>query len=483
MIRRTYKPEITVLDLMKTPISGADECCLLTSAELTKSYAAGSLSPVEVAEQALQRAEVAQTICNAFTLIDHEGALANARESEARWKAGTPLSPVDGVPATIKDIVSIKGWSVRYGSTLTPEAPCEADAPSVARMRAAGLCFLGMTTTPEFGWKAITDCRYSGITRNPWNTDLTPGGSSGGAAAAAAMGAGVFHLGSDGGGSIRIPSAFTGISGIKPTFGRVPAFPASPFGSVAHIGPMCRRPEDVEAMLAVMSGRDLSDWFQGAAEFPALTPQETTPKGKKIGVWRTPPSGYVESEVAAQFEKTLADLEAAGAELIEFDLPMREQLLDIFNWHWISGARRRLDMLGDFDSTQVDPGVYQMAEQARDWRVSDYIAKVDLRAAYGTAMDRALAEDFDYLVAPGAAVLPFTAGEELPENSGLSRWIEWAGFSYPINLSQQPAISVPAGLSKAGLPHSLQIIAGRGKDSEVIALAKWWAARKPEYFL
>ncbi|GHG97745.1 amidase [Pseudodonghicola xiamenensis] len=472
-----------MLDAKKTPVSGADDRCLLTSAELTAAYAAGSLSPVEVTEKALERAEAAQESCNAFTLIDHDGALEMARAAEARWQAGAPLSPVDGVPSTIKDIVSIKGWSVRYGSTLTDATPCAVDAPSVARMRAAGLVFLGMTTTPEFGWKAITDCLYSGITRNPWNTDVTPGGSSGGAAVAAAMGAGVFHLGSDGGGSIRIPSAFTGISGIKPTFGRVPAYPASPFGTVAHIGPMCRRPEDAEAMLAVMSGRDLSDWFQGAAEFPALSPKDVTPKGKKIGVWRSPPSGYVEAEVAAQFEKSLADLAEAGAELIEFELPMRDQLLDIFNWHWISGARRRLDMLGDFDAGQIDQGLYQMAEQARDWRVSDYIANVNLRAAYGSEMDRLLAEELDYLVAPGAAIQPFTAGEELPENSGLSRWIEWAGFSYPINLSQQPAMSVPAGLSTGGLPHSLQIIAGRGADSRVLALAKWWQARHPEYFL
>lgn len=472
-----------MLNAVKTPISGADDCCRMTSPELAQAFAAGRLSPVEVTARALERAETAQAMCNAFTLIDHEGAIASARAAEARWRAGQPLSPVDGVPATIKDIVWIKGWSVRYGSDLTPDEPCSEDAPSVARMRAAGMVFLGMTTTPEFGWKAVTDGPHSGITRNPWNTDLTPGGSSGGAAAAAAMGAGVFHLGSDGGGSIRIPSSFTGISGIKPTFGRVPAYPASPFGTVAHNGPMCRRPEDVEAMLAVMSGRDRADWFQGEAEFPALAPQQVTPKGKRIGIWRTPPSGRVDAEVAAQFELSLADLAEAGAELIEFELPMRDELLDIFNWHWISGARRRLDMLGEFDPEGIDAGLYAMAEPARDWRASDYIAAVNRRAAYGMAMDRALAEDLDYLVAPGVAILPFTAGLNTPEGSGLGQWIEWAGFSYPINLSQQPAMCVPAGLSRAGLPHALQIIAGRGRDSEVLALAKWWAARHPEFFL
>lgn len=469
-------------NVVKTPISDAGELCRLTSAELARAYGEGRLSPVEVTEATLARAQQVDESCNAFTLIDRDGALAAARASEARWQAGRPLSPCDGVPATIKDIASVKGWSIRYGSALTPEAPCAADAPSVARMRAAGLVFLGATTTPEFGWKALTDSLSFGITRNPWDVSVTPGGSSGGAAAAAAAGAGVFHLGTDGGGSIRVPSAFTGICGIKPTFGRVPAFPASPFGTVAHIGPMTRRAADTEAMLAIMSGRDLDDWFQGAAELAPLTPTEMTPAGKKIGVWRTPPSGRVEPEVAAQFDKTLADLAEAGAELVEFDLPMREDLLDIFRWHWVSGARRRLDMLGDFAPDQIDPNLYEMAEQARGWTVSDYIARVNLRAAFGSAMDHALA-DFDFLVSPGAAVLPFGVGLEVPVDSGLERWFEWAGFSYPINLSQQPAVSVPAGLSTGGLPHALQIVGARGGEADVMAFAKWWEARHPEYFL
>jgi len=471
-----------VLDAVKTPLMGADPVCLLTSADLAQAYADATLSPVDVARRALERADEVNERLNAFTFIDYDGALAAARASEDRWRAGTQLSPVDGVPATIKDIVAIKGWSVRYGSAVTPRGIGTEDAPSVARLRAAGLVFLGATITPEFGWKALTDSPAFGITRNPWNAGVTPGGSSGGAAVAAATGAGVFHLGSDGGGSIRVPAAFTGICGIKPTFGRVAAYPASPFGTVAHIGPMCRNATDTEVMLGLMSGRDQADWFQGVATFPDLAPHGMSPQAKRIGVWRRPPSGTVESIVAAQFEASLADLAAAGAELVEVDLPMGDALLEIFNWHWICGARRRLDMLGEVDTSKLDPGLFEMAEQARDWRASDYIAHVNLRAAFGSAMDRLLG-GLDYLVSPATAVLPFAAGCEVPPGSGLSRWIEWAGFSYPINLSQQPAVSVPAGLSAGGLPHSLQIIAGRGKDSTVMAFAKWWEGRHPEYFL
>jgi aspartyl-tRNA(Asn)/glutamyl-tRNA(Gln) amidotransferase subunit A len=471
-----------LLDAVKTPLKGADPLCLFTSADLAKAYADASLSPVDVARRALERADDVNERLNAFTFIDHKGALAAARASEDRWRAGTQLSQVDGVPATIKDIVAIKGWSVSYGSAVTPRSIGAEDAPSVARLRAAGLVFLGATITPEFGWKALTDSPAFGITRNPWDAGVTPGGSSGGAAVAAATGAGVFHLGSDGGGSIRVPAAFTGICGIKPTFGRVAAFPASPFGTVAHIGPMCRRAADTEIMLGLMSGRDQVDWFQGEATFPDLAPHGMSPRAKRIGVWRRPPSGTVEPLVAAQFVASLADLAAAGAELVEVDLPMIDALLEIFNWHWISGARRRLDMLGEFDASKLDPGLVEMAEQARAWSASDYIAHVNMRAAFGSAMDQLLG-GLDYLVSPAAAVLPFAAGCEVPPGSGLSRWIEWAGFSYPINLSQQPAVSVPAGLSAGGLPHSLQIIAGRGKDSEVMAFAKWWEGRHPEYFL
>ncbi len=408
--------------------------------------------------------------------------MAAARASKARWYEGRPLSPFDGVPATIKDIVAIDGWSVRYGSTTTQAEPCTQDAPSVARMRAAGLVFLGATTTPEFGWKAVTDSPAFGVTRNPWDASLTPGGSSGGAAVAAATGAGVFHLGTDGGGSIRIPAAFTGISGLKPTFGRVPAYPASPFGTVAHIGPMCRRPGDVEAMLGLMSGRDPADWLQGAGDLKALEPKTLTPKGRKIGVWRRPAAGTVAPEIAAQFDSTISLFDAAGAELIEFDLPMRDQLLEIFNWHWISSAHYRLSLAPDDDPAQFDPGLYEMAQAANNWTAPDYVAHASQRMIYGSAMNRAL-EDLDFLISPTAAILPFAAGAEVPAGSGMARWIEWAGFSYPINLSQQPAISVPAGPSSVRVPHALQIVGGLGRDSDVLGLAKWWHDRHPDYFL
>lgn len=475
-----------VLKTQTHPVSDACETCQMSVAELTTAYASGALSPVEVTRDALKRAHEAQALCNAFARIDEESALASAAASEARWKAGEAVSAIDGVPGTIKDIVQIAGWPVSNGSHLCDDTPCAEDAPSVAKLRGAGMVLLGTTTTPEFGWKALTDSHRWGITRNPWNTDVTPGGSSGGAAAAASMGAGVLHLGSDGGGSIRIPSAFTGISGIKPTFGRVPAYPASAFGTVAHIGPMARRVEDVEQMLTVMSGRDRRDWFQGEAPLHQLAAHETSPAGLRIAVWSNPPVGTVEPAVAAAFEAAVARFRAAGAELEEIALPMSDQLYDIATTLWFCGARARLEGFGPLDSLprdRIDPGVMAIAEEAMGWTTTDYISAVNARAAFGSQMDK-LFERFDYIIAPGCAVLPFKAGEEVPPGSGMDRWFQWAGFSFPINLTQQPAAVVPNGVdAEAGLPHSLQIISARGRDSAVLALAKWWQRQDPAHLL
>ena len=458
-----------------------EDICQLSVAELTSAYASGALSPVTVAEKALERAEEAQRSCNAFTLIDRDGALASAALSEARWRAGQPASAIDGVPGTIKDIVTVQGWPISYGSRLGSDAPCDEDAPCVARLRAAGMVMLGCTKTPEFGWKALTDSPRWGITRNPWDLSLTPGGSSGGAAVAAVMGAGVLHVGSDGAGSIRIPAAFTGVSGIKPTFGRVPAYPPSAFGTVAHVGPMALRIEDVETMLAVMSGRDLRDWFQGAGQLDALIPQDMPPRGLRIGVWKTPPCGEVEPEVAAQFEMCLAEFREAGAILEEIELPFLDEVYDISTQLWSCGARARLSAFGAIealDSDDIDPGLMEIVGHAADMTTSDYIRMVNRRAEYGSAMDR-LTERYAYILSPTVGILPFEAGCDVPPGSGLDSWFRWGGFSFPINLSQQPAAAVPTGLGAQGLPHSLQIIGARGKDSAVLALAKWWQQRCP----
>ncbi|MCH8926013.1 MAG: hypothetical protein IH924_07745, partial [Proteobacteria bacterium] len=214
-----------------------DDIARLSAGELIAGYRDGSLSPVEATRAALARIEKHDPALNAFRLVDAESALEEARKSEERWRIKAPRGRVDGVPTSIKDLLLTKGWSTPRGSkTVDQDQPWEEDAPCVARLREHGAVLLGKTTTPEFGWKGLTDSPLTGITRNPWNPERTPGGSSGGAAVAVATGMGALAIGTDGGGSIRIPAGFTGVFGFKASGGQVPAYPPSPFGTLAHVG-------------------------------------------------------------------------------------------------------------------------------------------------------------------------------------------------------------------------------------------------------
>jgi aspartyl-tRNA(Asn)/glutamyl-tRNA(Gln) amidotransferase subunit A len=453
---------------LPNPLADAPDLCRLNAATLAHLYASGETSPVAVAREALARAEEIQPKFNAFVRIEHQIALAAATASEARWRAGMPLGPLDGMPTTIKDIVWVAGGRASYGS-CAPPTECVEDAPAVGLLRAAGAVFIGLTTTPEFGWKALTDGPLTGITRNPWNPNLTPGGSSGGAAVAAAAGAGVFHLGSDGGGSIRIPAAFTGIVGHKPTFGRVPAYPASAFGTVAHVGPMTRTVNDARLMLDVMSGRDMRDWFQNVLPFPPLDVTATL-HGLRLGVWETPPSGTVEPAIAEAFARAVARLEAEGAIVTRIALPADPDLLGLFQCHWFTGAAARLAMLPEAALAGIDPGLREIAAGGRAIDAVTLIRAHNRRAAFGAAFDMLLA-GFDAVISPACAVLPFAAGEEVPPGSGLSRWTQWAGFSYPVNLAQAPACIIRSEILPEGLPVGLQIIGPRGEDGRVLAIA------------
>lgn len=452
------------------PLDGADALCRLSAAELGSTFATGALSPVEAVAAALRRAEAVDPLFNAFTFLDGERALDAARAAEKRWRAGTPLSPVDGVPTTLKDIVWVEGWPVRYGSRTVEAGPRAVDAPSVARLRAAGAVFIGQTTTPEFGWKAVTDSALSGITRNPWDARLTPGGSSGGAAVAAATGAGALHLGTDGGGSIRVPAAFTGIFGLKPTFGRVPAHPPSAFGTVAHIGPMTRGAADARLMLAAMAGRDPRDWMQGPGVLPSLEAGPETLKGLRVGYWTTPPAGRLDGEVAAAVAAAARLLEGAGATIEPVELP-GEDLLDLFHRHWFVGAATRRAAIPAGSGEALDPAFLEVAEMGARFSARDVVEAQMRRAEFGAAMD-ALLGRFDVLLSPAVTTLPFEAGLEVPRDSGLARWTEWASFSFPINLSQQPACVLPCGLGAGGLPVGLQLVGARGADGRLLALAE-----------
>ncbi|MFW6092166.1 MAG: amidase family protein, partial [Actinomycetota bacterium] len=234
----------------------------LTAAALLDAYRARSLSPVETAEACLARIEALDGAYNAFCHVDAETTLEQARASERRWFAGAPSGLLDGVPVAVKDVFLTAGWPTLRGSrTVRPEGPWEVDAPVIAALRRHGAVLVGKTTTPEIGWKAVTDSPLHGVTTNPWDTGRTAGGSSGGSSAALAARMAPLALGTDGGGSIRIPCSFCNLAGIKPTYGRVPLWPASPFGTLAHAGPMSRTVTDTALLLTVLAEPDARDWM------------------------------------------------------------------------------------------------------------------------------------------------------------------------------------------------------------------------------
>src|SRR5207249_2963991 len=302
--------------MRSTPSELAD----CTATELVHLYRSGKASPIEATQAVLARIAELDPILNAFCIVDADHALANARASEARWQESAPVDLLDGVPVSIKDLILTRGWPTLRGSrTIDPRQPWDIDAPVTARLREAGAVLLGKTNTPEFGIKGTTDNLLTGITRNPWNTKMTPGGSSGGAAAAVASGMGPLAVGTDGAGSVRIPSTFCGIPGLKPSFGRVPAFPLSPMGTVAHIGPHARCVEDLALMLTVMSKPDARDW----------TSLPYDPRDYRVGladgvrglrVAFSPDLGYVNDvnpEIAAAVRKAAESFAAQGAQVDE----------------------------------------------------------------------------------------------------------------------------------------------------------------------
>src|SRR5690349_13051781 len=296
------------------------DLCALSATDLLDGYRKHQLSPVEVTRAVLERIEKLNPVLNAFNLVS-DRAIEDAKASEKRWAAGQQKGLLDGVPVSIKDIILTRGWPTLRGSkTIDPKGPWKDDAPVTARLREHGAVILGKTTTPEFGWKGVTDSPLTGITRNPWNPKKTPGGSSGGAAAAVASGMGPLAIGTDGGGSIRIPCSFTGLFGLKPSFGRVPAWPLSPFGTVAHVGPMTRSVADAALMLNVLTLPDARDWH--ALPFEARDWRTGLENGiADVRIAYSPDLGYasVDAEVAAIVKDAVRVLTDLGAKVEEQD--------------------------------------------------------------------------------------------------------------------------------------------------------------------
>ena len=445
----------------------------LSATELLRLYRRKDVSPVEAVNAVFERIDAHNDLFHPFCHLDREAASAAAAASEARWLRDSPLGLVDGIPTTVKDLLLTRGWPTLRGSrTVDREQAWADDAPAVARLREHGAVLLGKTTTPEWGWKGVCDSPLEGATRNPWNAAMTPGGSSGGAAVAAALGMGCLHVGTDGGGSIRIPCAFTGVFGLKPTFGLVPAFPLSPFGTVAHVGPITRSVADAARMLTVMAEPDARDWHSlPRVERDFAVGLDAGVAGMRIALSLTLGYAEVDPQVRALVLRAVNVLADLGAIVEECD-PGFADPTPIFEAHWFSGAANLRRSIPKDKRPLMDPGLMRFADAGESFGHMAYLDAVDKRGALGSHM-ALFHQKFDVLLTPTLPITAFEINRIAPQGyPDQGDWVPWTPFSFPFNLTQQPAASMPCGLTTQGLPVGLQIVAAKYRDDLVLRVAR-----------
>ena len=459
----------------------SDDLIRMSAVELLAGYRSGSISPREATRAVLDRIHDKNDKINAFMIIDDEGAMAAAGESEARWAKGAPMGLLDGVPTTIKDLMLTKGWPTLKGSlTVDPAGPWDEDAPCVARLREHGAVLLGKTTTPEVGWKGITDSALSGITRNPWNLAKTPGGSSGGASAALAANMGPLAVGSDGGGSIRIPSGFAGVFGLKPNYGRVPVYPESAMRNLSHIGPMTRSVADAALMLNVLAEPDYRD--------PTALPYQAIDftKGLDDGIAGlkiafSPDLGYanVDPEVAGIVAEAVTAFTELGATVERRD-PGFDNPKAAFRTLWWAGAAGAFAHMPDAQKAKLEPELAQIVAEGQELSAMDYMRALEGRTDLCMRL-RAFFQDVDLLLTPSLAVPAFDVELLQPPGSPADNtyWTDWTPFTIPFNLGQQPACSIPCGFTAEGLPVGLQIVADNFREDLVLRAAKAFEGARP----
>jgi aspartyl-tRNA(Asn)/glutamyl-tRNA(Gln) amidotransferase subunit A len=455
-----------------------DEICMMSAADLLAKYRSRALSPVEATQAALTQIAKHDHVLNAFIIVSDQEAMASARQSEARWRRGEPIGLVDGVPTSIKDVLVMKGHPTRRGSLTTSDKPEVEDAPATARLREHGAVFIGKTTTPEFGWKAVTDSPLSGITRNPWDITKTSGGSSGGAASSIAAGMGTLALGSDGGGSIRIPASLTGIFGHKPTVGRVPYYPPTAVATCAIAGPMTRTVCDAALMMNVIAAYDPRDWIairEKSADH--LAGIEDGVRGLRIAL--CPSLGYasIDADVEKCVRQAAAVFANLGAEVDEVDKVIDSPRAAYETFYRVAMASNYGPMTPE-QKKMVDPGFAEMAAEGLNVGLFDYKAIERERALLGLQVNSFL-ERYDLLLSAQLGVTAFEVGHEYPPDRRMRRWLDWASTAYPFNFTGHPAASIPCGFGDNGMPIGLQIVGRRCEDRLILRASRAYETIHP----
>ncbi len=450
----------------------------MTAVEMRRLIDSKEVSPVEIAEAALHRIEATQSSLNAFVTVTADLALDAARRAEAALMAGDDPGLLGGIPLSIKDLTALKGVRFTSGSRTLADFIAPVDAPAVERVKASGGVILGKTTTTEFGCKASSNSPLTGETCNPWNLGKTSGGSSAGAAASVAAGLTPFALGTDGGGSVRIPSSLSGLFGIKAQFGRVPVFPAAATPTLAHVGPLARTVRDAALLLTAISGFDARDPAGVAADVPDyLAACERPPRGLRIA-W-SPTLGYARptAEVRAITEAAVKEFEQLGCtvELVDkvFDDP-----IDLWMAEFYAGVGTRLNPVLRSQRALIDPAVALVLDDALNQTIEAYYSRVFARYEFREKV-RQFFERFDLLLSPATPTVAFDLGRDVPPGFSDDEIVSWVGYTYPFNLSGLPAASVPCGFTADGLPVGLQIGAGALRETDIFSAAAAFEAVRP----
>ena len=461
-----------------------DDLCFMPASELAPLFHGKKLSPVELCEAVLARVERLEPQLNAFVVWDGDAAMDQARAAEQALTSGHNVGPLTGMPVTIKDLAVTADLPTQRGSMTMKGEVFGADTPFVTRLREAGAVVLGKTTTSEFGWKGVSHAPLTGITHNPWKHGFNAGASSAGAGVAAAAGYGPLHQGSDGAGSIRMPSHFCGIFGIKPSFGRVPSWPVGNSDQVSHNGPMTRSVMDSALMLKTMAGPHHLDHYSLESppeEYPGLLKKDLG--GLRVAY--SPDLGH------ARVDPEVADLVAAGVTVFEDMGCYVEQVggdqlafvrdgLEMIRFFWAVHETANYGHLLDQWEDQLDPGLVACIKAGAGYSALDYMSMRARKLAYMEAWHRFM-DNYDLLLTPAVSVAAFPADQLNPDHWPQHEWdwVQWAEFSYPFNFSNQPAASVPCGFTGDGLPVGLQIVAKRFDDLGVLQAAAAFEAARP----
>ena len=456
------------------------ELCFRPATELVQDIAAKRLSPVEIVDTFLARIERLNPTLNAYCTVTADQARAAARHAEEVVMRGAALGPLHGLPVSIKDLIFTQGVRTTRGSKLYEHYIPDRDAPVVERLKAAGAIVLGKTNTPEIGWKGVTDNLVFGPTRNPWNLERTPGGSTGGGSAQVAAGLGPIAIGTDGGGSIRIPAAFAGCFGFKPSFGRVPVYPAAPNEAVSHTGPLTNTVRDAALTMNVIAGPDDRDRNSlPASGLDYLAACDGDVKGLRVA-WSAD-LGYatVDPQVRRMAEAAALRFAELGCDLETVDITWSnpdEAWNAIFYGGIVATVGDRFDAIRD----QLDPGLAAIVEACRHDSQMQYVKALVARNAFWDEA-RTLFERFDLLLTPTVPLPAFELTRNTPwlVPGRLIESLGWSFFTYPFNLTGQPAANLPCGFTSDGLPIGLQVVGRRHADATVLCAAAAFEAAAP----